>query len=66
MGLVAWKEKGFNSNDAVHLNREVDMQNKLCITQLGAPIASIETRHSGKGRNASSKDTMNLEPSMYL
>ena len=69
MGLVAWKDKGFDSNDAVHLfttNREVDMHNKFCITQLGAPIALIEARHSGKGRKASSKDTMNLEPSMYL
>ena len=69
MGQVAWRQKGFESNTAMHLfttNREVDKHNKRMIMKLGSPIALVRADNKGDGSKASPKDTLNLENSMYI
>ena len=69
MGKAAWKEKGFESNKAMNLfttNHEVENHNKRMIMKLHSPIALARADNKGDGYKAATKDTLNLENSLYI
>ena len=69
MGGKAWKEKGFDSPEAVHLftrNTDVDRHNKVMLKKIDNPVALIRAENIGEAKQAAAKDTMNLDNSLYL